>query len=158
MKNYKITTQEVGDYPIEEYGDAKTVIVEAENTEDLIEKMGWNNVDESHERYEWSCEVLINCIENGRTCFFRHDEDYFDDELYIWQGENADGNRINVEVVSDKEAKKVIKKSKDWEKIEEKNNLDRLNANSDEWDQFFMGKMPNEMMEELKKYKFPELI
>ena len=156
--NYKITTQEVGDYPIEEYDDAKTVIVEAENTEDLIVKMGWNNVDDSHERYEWSCKVLINCIENGYTCFFRHDEECYDDELYIWQGENADGTRINVEAVSGKEAKKVIKKSKDWEKIEEKNNLDRINANSDDWDQFFMGKMPNEIVEELKKYKFPELI
>jgi hypothetical protein len=100
--NYKITTQEVGDYPIEEYGDAKTFIVEASSTEDLIVKMGWDNVDKSHERYEWSCKVLINCIENGYTCFFRHDEDCFDDDLYIWDGENADGTRMDVEVVSDK--------------------------------------------------------
>lgn len=102
MKKYKITTQEVGGYPFKEYDVAKTITVEAESTEDLIEKMGWDDVDESHERYEWSCKVLIDCIENGNTCFFRHDEECYDDELYIWQGENADGTRINVEIVSNK--------------------------------------------------------
>lgn len=155
--NYKITTQEVGDYPIEEYDEAKTVIVEASSTQDLIEKMGWNNVEESHERYEWSCKVLVNCIENGYTCFFRHDEDCYDDELYIWDGENADGTRINVEVVSGKEAAKVNKESKKKEEKEKEANLERLNRNSDMWDSFLEGKSLEEVSNDLKKYNFPDL-
>ena len=120
--------------------------------------MGWDNVDESHERHEWSCEVLINCIENGQTCFFRHDEECFDDELYIWQGENADGNRIDVEVVSDEEALEILK---EIDEINQNSDIIRnkeLDKNSSEWDQFFLGKMPQEAIEELKKYKFPDLI
>lgn len=98
MKKYEITTQEVGDYPIEEYGEESTVIIEAENTEDLIDKLEWD-VDDSHERIEWSNKVIVRCIEEGYTCFYRLDEECFDDELYIYDGKNADGIRIDIEIV-----------------------------------------------------------
>lgn len=158
MKNYKITTQEVGGYPIKNYEDEKLSLVKAENSEGLIKKMGWDKVDKSNKRYEWSCKVLNGCIENEGSCFFRHDEEYFDYELYMWDGENTDGTKIEVEVVSDEEALDILKEIGE---VNQKSDIIRnqeLDRNSSDWDQFFMGKMPNEIMEELKNYKFPELI
>jgi len=102
MKKYEITTEQVGGYPIKSYSEPETIVVEAENTEDLIIKMGWK-VDEDHERYDWSCEVVKKGIEDGYSFFYREDEECYDDELYIWDGENADGTRIDVEILSDDE-------------------------------------------------------
>ena len=98
MKSYKITTQEMGGFPLEEYGDPETTIVEAENEIDLMDKMEWK-LDEDDENHKYSNELVLECIKSEDMFFYRDDTDSYDSELYVWDGENSDGTKIEIEIV-----------------------------------------------------------
>lgn len=105
MNNYRITTQRFEGCPSEEIGEEEIQIVSAIDIEDLIEKLDLKLDEDGYEdedilpNLKESNELVLASIENEDYFFYREDNNRYDNELYIWDGENSDGIRYLVELV-----------------------------------------------------------
>lgn len=161
MKNYKITTQDVVGFPKEdkEIGKPTVQIVQAESEDDLMIKMGWKFDSDYDEDWERSNEFILECINSERTFYYNYDHCRYVDNLSNFDGyEGSEGERTEVQVLSDKEMAEETKRLDKEEKEKEKEKLKKAEKNAKKWDKFFQGKDMLSAIEELKGYKFPKKI
>jgi len=87
---YKITKQELeGGFRSEEIGDEEITIIEADSSKELMKQMDWDVND----------DLILNSINSETTFYYRYDDDTYDDELYVMDGENCDGIRIEIKIL-----------------------------------------------------------
>lgn len=148
MKKFKITTQDVVGFPKEdkEIGKPSVQLVEAKDEDDLMIKMGWKN------------ELILECINGERAFYYNYDQCRYVENLSNFDGyEGSEGERTEVQVLLEEEAKKFLKELEKEKKNKEQEKLKKAEKNAKKWDKFFHDKDILDAIEELKGYKFPDL-
>ena len=161
MKNYKITTQDVVGFPKEdkETGKPTVQIVQADSEDDLMIKMGWKFDADYDEDWESTNEFILECINSERAFYYNYDQCRYVESLSNFDGyEGSEGEKTEVQVLSDKEVaeEKLILEKEEKEKKNKK--LKKAEKNAKNWDKFFQDKDILSAIEELKGYKFPKKI
>lgn len=161
MKNYKITTQNVIGFPKEdkETGKPTVQLVQAESEDDLMVKMGWKIDADYDEDWESINEFILECINSERTFYYDYNQCSYVENLSNFDGyEGSEGERTEVQVLSDKEMAKETKILEKKKEEKEQEKLKKAEKNAKKWDKFFQDKDMLSAIEELKGYKFPKKI